>query len=160
MLPGQSMSSGRDLSGDLWPHRCEVRLPTTHAQIWQVTICLAYGKHSAALEVINIRDIECKEYTAGTWQIENEMWHINSQVSASLAGCQFYGEAGAVHYEHNFGVYDNVNVNFRCTSSQTPSTQHWIGNMKWNNLDKTLLYRQKFASPPFAILGLGRQIFW
>ncbi|KAL9963769.1 hypothetical protein ACROYT_G027309 [Oculina patagonica] len=88
--------------------------------VWQAQ-CRTY-------EVINIRDIECKECTAGTWQ-KGEMWHINSELSAS-AGCQFNGQAGAVRYEQNFGFYDHVNVNFRCTSSQTSTTQHWIGNMK------------------------------
>ena len=79
-------------------------------------------------EVINIRDIECKECTVGTWQIEHEMWHINSYFSKSRAGCEFNGVTGAVYGEQNFGLYNGVNVNFRCTSSASSTTQHWIGN--------------------------------
>lgn len=92
----------------------------------------AWKERCRTYEVINIRDIECRKCTAGTWQAETEMWHINSQASSSI-GCQFNGTAGAVHLEQNFGVYKNfhhVNVNFRCTSSQDSTTQHWIGNMK------------------------------
>ena len=79
-------------------------------------------------ERINIRNITCQECTVGTWQGQNEMWHINSEMSSSLAGCQFNGKAGSVFVEQNFGLYNYVNVNFRCTSSQSSTTQHWIGN--------------------------------
>lgn len=88
--------------------------------IWQAQ-CRSY-------EVMNIRDIECKDCTVGTWQVEHEMWHINSYVSKSSAGCEFDGKAGAVYGEHNFGLYYGVNVNFRCTSSPNSTTQHWIGS--------------------------------
>ena len=77
-------------------------------------------------EVINIWDIECKECTVGTWQIEHEMWHINSYYRKSFAGCEFNGVTGAVPGEQNFGLSNGVNVNFRCTPSST--TQHCIGN--------------------------------
>lgn len=76
---------------------------------------------------MNIRGIECKECTVGTWQIEHEMWHINSQFSKGVAACEFDGEAGGVYGEQNFGLYDGVNGNFRCTSSLSSTTQHWIG---------------------------------
>ncbi|PFX33985.1 hypothetical protein AWC38_SpisGene1206 [Stylophora pistillata] len=79
-------------------------------------------------ELINIRNIVCQECTAGTWQVQNEMWHINSALSAQLAGCQFNGVAGASPHEQNFGLYNYVNPNFRCTSSQSSTTQHWIRN--------------------------------
>lgn len=87
--------------------------------IWQAQ-CRSY-------EVMNIRGIECKECTVGTWQIEHEMWHVNSQFSKGVAGCEFDGEAGAVYGEQNFGLYNGVNGNFRCTSSLSSTTQHWIG---------------------------------
>ena len=80
-------------------------------------------------EYLNIRDIECNDCTAGTWQ-NYEMWHINSEGSFNTAGCEFNGEAGAVFQEQNFGFYGNVNVNFRCTSGQNSTTQHWIGSRK------------------------------
>ena len=79
-------------------------------------------------ELINIRNITCQGCTVGTWQAPNEMWHINSAVSKS-AGCQFNGEAGADSSEQNFGLYNHVSSNFRCTSSQSSTTQHWIGNI-------------------------------
>lgn len=80
-------------------------------------------------EYLNIRDIECNECTAGTWQ-NNEMWHLNSERSVSTAGCEFNGEVGAVPHEQNFGYYVYFNVNFRCTSRQNSTTQHWIGSRK------------------------------
>ena len=89
-----------------------------------------WQKQCRTYELINIRDIECKDCTAGTWQVQNEMWHINSYLSNSYAGCQFNGESGAVYLEQNFGLYNCVNANFRCTSSQNSTTQHWIGNIK------------------------------
>ena len=88
-------------------------------------------------EYLNIRDIECNECTAGTWQL-NEMWHVNSERSVITAGCEFNGEAGAVHQEQNFGFYVYFNVNFRCTSGQNSTTQHWIGSRKWNTVNSLL----------------------
>ena len=88
-------------------------------------------------EYLNIRDIECHECTAGTWQ--GNMWHINSERSVITAGCEYNGEAGAVSEEQNFGFYVYFNVNFRCTSGQNSSTQHWIGNRKSNTIHKTSL---------------------
>ena len=80
-------------------------------------------------EYLNIRDIDCHECTAGTWQL-NEMWHVNSERNVIEAGCEYNGEAGAVPEEQNFGLYVYVNVNFRCTWGQNSSTQHWIGSRK------------------------------
>ena len=80
-------------------------------------------------EYLNIRDTECHECTAGTWQL-NEMWHINSERSVIEAGCEYNGVVGAVPQEQNFGVYVHFNTNFRCTSGQNSSTQHWIGSRK------------------------------
>ena len=87
-----------------------------------------WSKQCRLYEVINIRHIECKECTVGTWQIEHEMWHINSYASRSSAGCEFDGTTGAVYLEQNFGLYNRVNKNFRCTSKASSTTQHWIGN--------------------------------
>ena len=88
--------------------------------IWQAQ-CRSY-------EVMNIRGIECKECTVGTWQMEQETWHVSSQFSKGVAGCEFDGEAGAVGGEQNFGLYDQFNVKFRCTSSPSSATQHWLGS--------------------------------
>ena len=101
-------------------------------------------------EYLNIRDIECYECTAGTWQY-NEMWHVNSERSVSTAGCEFNGEAGAVPQEQNFGLYVYVNVNFRCTSGQNSTSQHWIGSRKWNVTKASLYVKKSIISFVFEL---------
>ena len=79
-----------------------------------------------AYEFLNIRGIECQECTAATFQVEEEAWHINSDYA--YLGCTFNGKDRAVHNEQNFGLYNHVNRNFRCTSDASSTTQFWIGN--------------------------------
>ncbi|KAL9951300.1 hypothetical protein ACROYT_G043939 [Oculina patagonica] len=78
-------------------------------------------------EFVNIRGIECRDCTAGTWQKVDRMWHINSRGSASV-GCEFDGREGSVNTEQNFGQYAYTNPAFRCTSNPNATTQHWIGS--------------------------------
>ncbi|KAL9951294.1 hypothetical protein ACROYT_G043933 [Oculina patagonica] len=78
-------------------------------------------------ELVNIRGIECRDCTAGTWQKVDRMWHINSRGSASI-GCEFDGREGSVNTEQNFGRYQYTNHAFRCTSNPNSTTQHWFGS--------------------------------
>ena len=91
----------------------------------------AWGGECRAYELINIRGIECRDCTAGTWQKVDRMWHINSHLSAQI-GCHFDGRVGSVTYEHNFGLYGHTNPAFRCTSNPESTTQHWIGSKLYN----------------------------
>ena len=49
-----------------------------------------------------IMGYECN-YTAPTWQVENEAWHLNSNYIGGSFNCDFNGTQGAVAYEQNFG---------------------------------------------------------
>ena len=78
-------------------------------------------------ELLNIRGIECRDCTAGTWQTAGRMWHISSYSSVSV-GCEFDGRVGCVQHEQNFGRYESANPAFRCTSNSASTTQYWIGS--------------------------------
>ena len=82
-------------------------------------------------ELLNIRGIEYRDCTAGTWQKADRMWHINSYYSATK-GCDFDGKVGSVNKEQNFGRYEFTNPAFRCTSNPDSTTQHWIGSKLYN----------------------------
>ena len=87
-----------------------------------------WEKECRMYELVNIRGIESHDCTAGTWQKAGETWHINSELSASVVGCDFDGKAGAVRFEQNFGRYQYRNPAFRCTSTPNSTTQHWFGS--------------------------------
>ena len=86
-----------------------------------------WERQCRAYEFVNIRGIECRECTAGTWQKDTYSWHISSYDSRNR-GCEFDGTSGSVRGEQNFGLYRNVNSAHRCSSAQTSTTQHWIGS--------------------------------
>ena len=75
-------------------------------------------------ERINIRGIECHNCTAGTFQTSGQHLHVNSRDSGP-SGCDFDGNV--TRNEQNFGRYRQSNPLFRCTSSATSTTQHWLG---------------------------------
>ena len=78
-------------------------------------------------ELVNIRGIECRNCTAGTWQRAGKTWHINSYESA-LVGCEFDGTVGSRVPEQNFGRYQFKNPAHRCTSNEDSTTQYWFGS--------------------------------
>ena len=85
---------------------------------------LGYGK-CFPVEYVNIRGHAAGNgTTAQFWQDQSTYTlHIDS----SVAGCAFKPNAGAVYSEDNFGYYDKINTNFRCTAGDDATTQWWFG---------------------------------
>ena len=72
---------------------------------------------------INIRGHVGTNITAPFWQGESTSIHVDS----SEKPCQFDARQGSVYDEDNFGYYGGVNAAFRCTESNTSTTQYWLG---------------------------------
>ncbi len=92
-------------------------------------ITFTSGTVCAVVEWINIRGQMCKNCTAFLHQGGNMAFHSDSYF-AKRDKCQFQPTdseyCGGVG-EDNFGVYDCVNQDHRCTSSQSATTQTWLG---------------------------------
>jgi len=84
---------------------------------------LGYGK-CFPVEYVNIRGHAAGNgTTAQFWQVQSTFTlHISR-----AAGCAFKPNAGAVYSEDNFGYYDKINTNFRCTAGDEATTQWWFG---------------------------------
>ena len=85
---------------------------------------LGYGK-CHPVEYVNIRGHAAGGgATVQFWQLQSQYFlHIDS----SFSGCAFKPNTGAVPSEDNFGYYNSVNVNFRCTAGDDATTQWWFG---------------------------------
>ncbi|XP_022781730.1 uncharacterized protein LOC111322809 [Stylophora pistillata] len=77
-------------------------------------------------EYVNIRGNECVNCTARTWYKKGDYpLHIDS---GKQNDCDFDEHSkDAVSSEDNFGYYSKINSKFRCTSSDSDTTQLWIG---------------------------------
>jgi hypothetical protein len=78
------------------------------------------------VEYINIRGHIGVHTKALWWQGSNFFLHLDS----SSDGCGFKPSVGAVKAhggEDNFGYYDAINPNFRCTANAKSTTQWWFG---------------------------------
>ena len=78
-------------------------------------------------EFVNVRGNECTNCTvlsaySNVWTLHMDSWFGSSK------GCEFNGLSGAVYNEDNFGNYEATNPAFRCTSSQSSTSQIWLGS--------------------------------
>lgn len=77
------------------------------------------------VEYINIRGHNCTKCTAGWWQTDTQfLTHFSDKDI-----CQFGKTLGFLDNEANFGGYwkNNVSSEFRCSSVNTSTTNHWFG---------------------------------
>eukprot|EP00794_Sanderia_malayensis_P017821 gene17821-19599_t len=82
--------------------------------------------HCKKVEYINIRGYARNHVTAPFWQRnKSSSLHIDT----TSWSCQYGGaaRAGSVISEDNFGLYNNFNPKFRCTSGPSATTQYWFG---------------------------------
>ena len=78
------------------------------------------------VEYVNIRGHAAgKDTTVLFWQVQDSGFlHPDS---SSSHGCEFKPNVRAVTSEDNFGLYSDVNVQFRCTAGDNSTTQWWFG---------------------------------
>ncbi|KAJ7389760.1 hypothetical protein OS493_029181 [Desmophyllum pertusum] len=67
--------------------------------------------------------------------------------------CTFKPNSGAVSSEDNFGFYNNINQNFRCTMTNSQTTQWWFGGLVVTWLTDSELVRidRRLACPKLSI---------
>ena len=75
-------------------------------------------------EYLNIRGHSCTGCTSPWWARQN-YWSLHTD--PNYLTCQFNGKQGASYEEDNFGHYNHVNPNFRCTADQSATTNWWFG---------------------------------
>ena len=74
-------------------------------------------------EFFNVHGNECSNCTVFAACGPGIFLHIDSSLGPHR-GCDF---GGGIDNEDNFGFYDTTNPAFRCTSSETSTTQYWLG---------------------------------
>ena len=81
------------------------------------------------VEYMNVRGHNCTGCTATWWQYKDAPGRNFLHHDSDTRNCEFGRTAGAVSSEDNFGFYggNNVNPQFRCTSGDHSSTNHWFG---------------------------------
>ena len=79
------------------------------------------------MEYINIRGRNCTQCTAAWWQTTSQQLTHFSDLYQD--GCQLGKIDGSLDNEANFGGYwkNNFSSEFRCSSKETSSTNHWFG---------------------------------
>ena len=75
------------------------------------------------VEYVNIRGHQCSDCDLPWWQDGKNFLHTDS----TYITCGFDATAGAVPGEDNFGHYNIVNPNFRCTADANATTNWWFG---------------------------------
>ena len=76
-------------------------------------------------EFVNVRGQECFNCTVLIGYSSERSIHMDSHFGPS-GGCNF---GGGIVDEDNFGYYFKRNPAFRCTSSLSSTTQHWLGSV-------------------------------
>lgn len=88
---------------------------------------LVYNDSGACtqMEYVDVRGNSCADCSAAWWQnsAKLEAFHLDSSVDT----CDFDGREGSVKSEDNFGYYVTVNTKFRCSVSETSTTNFWLG---------------------------------
>ena len=77
------------------------------------------------MEYINIQGRNCTQCTAARWQTTSQqLTHFSDR-----DGCQLGKKNGSLDNEASFGGYwkNNFSSEFRCSSKETSSTNHWFG---------------------------------
>ncbi|KAL9953348.1 hypothetical protein ACROYT_G040750 [Oculina patagonica] len=83
------------------------------------------GGQCKPVDYVNIRGHAAGSgTTAKFWQWHSYILHTDSSMPGS---CAFKPNAGAISSEDNFGYYNTVNKNFRCTMGDVHSTNWWFG---------------------------------
>lgn len=78
-------------------------------------------------EFISVRGINCSDCTGMLVQRDNQHMHTDSYWSG-LNRCQWNPGSGAVSGEDNFGFYDVINPQHKCTENPHSTTQWWLGS--------------------------------
>ena len=78
-------------------------------------------------EFISVRGISCSNCTGMLVQRDNQHMHTDSYWSG-LNRCQWNPGAGAVKGEDNFGFYNVINPQHKCTNNSNSTTQWWLGS--------------------------------
>ena len=76
------------------------------------------------VEFLNVRGHECTGCTS-SWRQKESLGFLHHE--SSKESCEFGSSSGYVHSEDNFGYYKNSNPAFRCSSSDTATTNLWFG---------------------------------
>ena len=78
-------------------------------------------------EFVDIRGNRCKGCRVYSPYGPSFGYHIDSWWNSDQPGCDVELRPGAIVDEDNFGEYGFPNPAFRCSSSQTSTTQFWVG---------------------------------
>lgn len=78
-------------------------------------------------EFISVRGINCTNCLGMLVQRDNQHMHTDSYWSG-LNRCQWNPGSGAVSHEDNFGFYDVINPQHKCTENPLSTTQWWLGS--------------------------------
>ena len=81
-------------------------------------------------EYVSVRGINCTDCEAMLVQKDNQHMHTDSYWSGKN-GCQWDPSSGAVNSEDNFGYYQTINPQHRCTENSLSTTQWWLGAEEW-----------------------------
>ena len=76
------------------------------------------------VEYVNIRGHQCSDCDVPWWQ-DDQTWSLHTDSSNNV--CGFDPTQDAVLSEDNFGHYNYVNSNFRCTADANATTNWWFG---------------------------------
>ena len=76
------------------------------------------------VEYVNIRGHQCSDCDLSWWQDDGS---FSVHTDSSYSTCGFDPTQGANSSEDNFGRYDFVNSNFRCTADASATTNWWFG---------------------------------
>ena len=78
-------------------------------------------------ELVSVRGISCLNCLGMLVQRDNQHMHTDSYWSGKN-GCYWNPGAGAVMHEDNFGFYDIINTQHKCTANSLSTTQWWLGS--------------------------------
>lgn len=78
-------------------------------------------------ELVSVRGISCLNCLGMLVQRDNQHMHTDSYWSVKN-GCYWNPGAGAVMHEDNFGFYDVINTQHKCTANSLSTTQWWLGS--------------------------------
>ena len=84
------------------------------------------------VEYINVRGHNCSKCTARLYQADWLPLHFDSLRSLSLCDFKAYDETQCPYGEgfsgeDNFGMYECININHRCSTTENSKTQTWLG---------------------------------
>ena len=118
-------------SSTMWPATCS--FPTYKPDIlrdymkarFSETDLLTFKGNGVCkiMDYKKIRGVAARNVTVPFWH--NQFSHLHTDSSHS--NCQFQLTEGAVSGEDNFGFYEIIDREFRCTEFVNSTTQYWFG---------------------------------